>query len=332
MIRTLALVAACLLAMPAAAQDKDKLARLEGIWRKTVKQYGIPQSALVLGYRGKIVFADGIGRTADTPADVASLSKAFTAMCISRLVSSGKLKTATTLGQVFGPNLEGLGLNAPQNASITVAQLLTHASGIRPDRTQNGGMRAYYGQSRSRDVEVAQKALSARTQGAGKFFYNNENYAVLGAVIEKVARSAPYSYCKSAVFSRIGARSVRPSGYWGAYGSAAGWQISTRDLHDFAWSYLGPRSSVGGKPNNWPRAAKNNSEYYGMGSIFAFGNRGVAYQGHLGNLRNGQGRSDAGFFIAMGNGWTIAYTGNKIQGKPLTTFQGAMLKAARGKG
>src|SRR5688500_2565721 len=65
--------------------------------------------------------------SADTPFEIASITKMFTATMISKLVEAGKLSLDTTLGELeLGPLVNGL------DAKISVRQLLSHTSGL-PD-------------------------------------------------------------------------------------------------------------------------------------------------------------------------------------------------------
>ena len=70
------------------------------------------------------------GWTAAQPLNIASLSKAITAVCIARLIDDGRLSFTTTLGSVLAPRFAELGEPVdPRLKSITIEQLLTHRSG-----------------------------------------------------------------------------------------------------------------------------------------------------------------------------------------------------------
>jgi len=90
---------------------------------------------------GVIVRSFGYGDLqASKPAQIASLSKAITAVCLAHLIDEGRLSFAAPLGMVLAQTFKKLG--EPVDArfkTITIEQLLKHKSGLprEPVRTGN---------------------------------------------------------------------------------------------------------------------------------------------------------------------------------------------------
>jgi CubicO group peptidase (beta-lactamase class C family) len=130
---------------------------------------------------------------------------------------------------------------------ITVAQLVTHTSGLAPDQTQ-----AVMYLWLDRDVDGAdlasRRALGREAQAgsAGTFFYNNENYAVLGQMIAAATGQTYEVACTQRVITPAGARSAGPSPRTGQTLPWGGWHMT---LEDYArildWGY-GPEGSAVG--------------------------------------------------------------------------------------
>jgi CubicO group peptidase (beta-lactamase class C family) len=328
----LILLLAWLMPIGASAQSAAKLQKIDTLWRQALEKNRVRHAALVVSYRGKVIHTIEHGRKATERAAVASVTKSVTAACIARLVDQGKLQTGTTLGEVFGTNLSGLGLNNPGNASITIAQLLTHSSGLKPDHTRNGGIKSWYGRSRNMDHEIAVKALAGRRGGkAGIFFYSNENYAILGEVVRARTGQPPEKACVSLALAPAGISGATSDGYWGAFGSAAGWSLSAMDLMKFASRNYSRNATLGRPVASWPRIAQASNIFYGMGEQFRVSSRGhVSYHMHLGHLNNGQGRNDGAFFVVLGNGWVITATSDTMQSKTLNAVAETLQQAADG--
>jgi len=289
-----------LLATEALAQNTVDIAKADAAWRAWVKQNGVRQSTLVITLRGKTVHSAGINRSVGAAIGLGSLAKPITGVCITKLVQSGKLGFQTTLGQVFGAKLEKLGLNAAHNADITVAQLISQTSGLKPDRTQKGGVRRFYGSAKSGDEQVGKTALKARRSksAVGKFFYNNENYQILGLVISEVTGQAAVRACARLT----GIPSLKMSTYFGVVGAASGWRASSTDYMRFIQKNLTGRSAVGANLAGFPKGRRNGRSFYGVGGILFPKRSGRAYVEHHGHFRDGRGKVEAALFFVWPNG------------------------------
>lgn len=167
------------------------VARLEGI--------GFAGEVLVQK-DGVVVLSKGYGLanrstsqryTAETPFDIGSITKQFTAAAVLKLEMQGKLRVSDPISKFFDD------VPADKQA-ITLHHLLTHTSGL-----ENGFGDDY--EAVSRDALVA-KALASKLQSApgARFSYSNAGYSLLGAVIEKVSGRPYETFLKEQLFRPAG--------------------------------------------------------------------------------------------------------------------------------
>ena len=121
-----------------------------------------------------------IPNASDVKFRIGSLTKQFTAALILLLQQDGRLALSDSISKLLP--------DAPTAWSrITVAELLHHTSGI-PDFTEDPRFGTWSASPRTPAeiiALVADKPLDFPT--GGKFVYSNTNYAVLGAIIQKLS-------------------------------------------------------------------------------------------------------------------------------------------------
>ena len=264
MSRLILACALCLLAGPGAAQSE----RVAQAWEDWLRAQGQPAGALVFAIGGAELLAQDSGASVDAPLPLASLSKAITAKCAAALVDEGKMRWENTVGDW----IEGGG-------PVTLAELVTHTSGIWPDETQ-GAMALWRGDTTRRWQEVTDRALSRSSQDGtrGGYQYNNENYAILGLVIEEVAGDWYDQACAPRVLEPLGITTARLSAEYGGYGPWGGWEMSVRD-----YARLMRGLYAGTDPKDTPHADMGGGAFYGLGMVFRTG-RGQSHHWHFGAL------------------------------------------------
>jgi CubicO group peptidase (beta-lactamase class C family) len=162
---------------------------------------------VIVAKHGKPVFAQAYGlansankraNTLDTPFDLASNNKMFTALVIARLVEQGKLNWNDKVGKYLP--------KWPQKTvrdHVTIAHLLTHTSGL--------GM--YWGEQHDKQRDsldtVSDYANLMRNdkpaaQPGGQFSYSNNGYVLLGLIAEKVSGKDYYQLVREQVYQRSG--------------------------------------------------------------------------------------------------------------------------------
>lgn len=241
---------------------------------------------------------DGVtraAREAEQPIDLASNSKAITALCVKTLVDAGALRWDMTL-------TEALGRTAP---SATLAEIVTHVGGIGPDSTQVG-MRKWLNDPTPRHGEVTATVLgrSEQHETHGTYAYNNENYAVLAQVIETASGVAYAPYCQDKVMRPVGVR-AELSPRFGAFAAWGGWRMSMGDYARLHWYYFGPQSDIGRDPLAYPHAELAEGVYYGLGMIHRRDERGWI-SAHAGALRFFLGPQTGSYAVIFPDGTQAA--------------------------
>lgn len=236
----------------------DVPARIEAAFLDWAENNGVTKAVLAVSHQGVLQGDFTLNTKPETPVELASLSKAITAACAATLIEAGIWTRETSSAEVlkFGP--EG----------ISVAQLLTHQSGLGPDQTQSA-MQIWFGDRTSQARDGATTALSRPMQSgqAGVYSYNNENYAILGEMIATQTGHSYESYCTEKVLKPAGVMTAEPSPLTGAFLPFGGWQMTMHDYARFHWHEFGPKGRIGAEVSNWPQAKIKGSMTYGMGMV-----------------------------------------------------------------
>lgn len=121
--------------------------------------------------------------------NIASVSKAFTAICVLKLAEEGKLSLQDSLGRFFKNT-------PPDKAGITIHQLLTHQSGIGQHYAADG---------EDNPEKAAKKIFSLTlTDTPGKrFIYGNDNYTLLALITEKLTGHTWEAYTRNTILTPL---------------------------------------------------------------------------------------------------------------------------------
>lgn len=305
LFRLVLILIAC--AMPAFGQS-DRVA-LE--WSRWLEAQGKPPGALVFLIGDSQLLGRDNGYDPDRAVPLASLSKGITGLCARALVDEGLMAWDDPLNRW----IEGGG-------TITLAQLVTHTSGLWPDETQ-GAMSGWRGDTTRRWQEVTATALDRdRQEGKrGSYRYNNENYAILGLVIEAVTGNRYDKACALRVLEPLGITTARLSPEYGGYGPWGGWQMSVRD-----YARLMREGFAAMDPRDTPSADLGGGAFYGLGMLFRTG-RDMANHWHFGALCF----RDAGLGAFAVN-WAGKYTivaayGACVDGEAMAALDAALVRA-----
>ena len=136
--------------------------------------------------------------TSGTLISIGSITKAFTAAAVMKLVEQHKLQTSDPLKKFF-PEIPA------DKADITVHQLLTHSSGFHEFLKQDGG-----------DYEKIDKATFLKRvfeeplafKPGEKAVYTNVGMSILGIIIEQVSGLDYEQYLKKYLFEPSGIKSI----------------------------------------------------------------------------------------------------------------------------
>ena len=279
-----------------------------------------PGCVVAIAFRDRIVLEQAFGIADLTTGEkltprhrfrVASHSKSFTAAGVMKLREHGKLKLDDPIGDHVAK------LN-PAIARATIGQVLSHSAGITRDGRDVGqydGRRPYL---TAKEV-MADLAAGPTIDPNSRFKYSNHGFALLGLLIESIAkepfkdwikreivdaaglkettpdmpipRGAPFARGHSAKLL-LGERVLFPGDYSGnAIAPAGGFIATASDLCRY-FAQLSPRAkqsvlSVSSRREmtrrHWRNAHTTAEEYYGLG-IISGAIKGWDWFGHSGSL------------------------------------------------
>lgn len=175
---------------------------------KTYHDYGQFNGAVLVGEKGKVVYAKGFGMAnmewaipvqSDTKFRIGSVTKQFTAAVILQLIAEGKIKLEGKITDYL-PDYR-----ADTGGKVTVHQLLNHTSGI-PSYTGNPDFFPNVSRNPYAVADFVKKYASGdfEFEPGTKFKYNNSGYFLLGAIIEKVTGKTYETVLKERIFEPLG--------------------------------------------------------------------------------------------------------------------------------
>lgn len=237
---------------------------------------GIPGLSLAVVEDGKVSYLRAYGvrnsesrqpLRVETPMDLASVSKGFTALAILRLEQDGAVDRDSVVSEYL-PELDS---GAWQG--VTLSHLIRHRSGL---RRRHDFLAPCCGKAGNLDLDAAARILAhvdLESPPGSTFSYANSNYVLLAAVVQRMSGAAFTSYMREAVFQPLGlhrttlkeevARSwegasphewqwgrvqVSPSRFLGWYGSSR-IKASAKDMGVYMASLLDPMATRTGDPN-----------------------------------------------------------------------------------
>ena len=226
--------------------------------------------------------------TVETPLDLASVSKSFTALAVWKLHQEGILDIEAPVSMY----LSGSGFGERAAESVTVHHLLRHTSGL-PRRTDR--LLPCCDTSRALDLDLAvlklRPAVANRSTGR-PFEYTNSNYVLLAATVES-ASGQPFSdYMRREVFGPLGMTRTTLD-----RGQAALWGLSA--YHEQRWGRI---QSTSDPLSGWRGSSGIKSTAVDM-SRYA---RWMLFEGHRGFgelLRTSDADSPLRFYDM---GWNVA--------------------------
>lgn len=163
--------------------------------------------SITIARDGKVIYTRSFGYaqitasvkerlTYDTKYRISSITKMYTAVMIFQLIEEGKLKLSDTLSKFF-PQI-------PNAAKITIAQILSHRSGIPNIAPDGSGM-----QPRSQAQRIAEIAAGTPDfEPDTRHFYSNSGYVLLGYILEKVGGKPYAEALKERIVSRLNLRNT----------------------------------------------------------------------------------------------------------------------------
>ncbi len=169
-------------------------AQLQEYLERTARAIGLPSLCVEVSYRGETVFAyaRGEGVTTDTLFYIGSISKSFTALAIMQLVESGSIDLDSPVSRYL-PEFR-------VSEQITVRHLLNQVSGM----TDLDYIPALPWEATFDDLIADMNTMSLRHVPGTTFAYFNQNYSLLGAMVEKVSGQAYETYVQERILNPLG--------------------------------------------------------------------------------------------------------------------------------
>jgi uncharacterized protein YbbC (DUF1343 family)/CubicO group peptidase (beta-lactamase class C family) len=197
--------AGCCIAVAALAQETfSGSAALDAAVEQSVRDGLIPGAVVVVGHDGKIVHRKAYGSralvparepmTLDTVFDIASLTKVVaTTPALMKLFEQGKLRIDDPV-TAYLPEFEG------GKSDITVRDLMTHFSGLRPDLDLEPAWSGY-------DTGIRRAMAEKPTAPAGtRFVYSDINFVLLGEIVHRLSGKMLDEYARDQIFEPLGMR------------------------------------------------------------------------------------------------------------------------------
>lgn len=192
------------------AEAARKAAKIDTFFQIMHKRFGFNGTVLVAQY-GKVIYTGAYGYsnlttkdtlTPQTPFQLASVSKQFTAVAVMQLKERGLLNYDDPVYK-FIPGF-------PYDSTITIRMLLTHRSGL-PNYIYT--LEKYADRTRPMsNSEVVEKLLLYKPAPYGfpdrRFQYNNTNYALLANIVERLSGKSFRQYADENLFRPLGMAST----------------------------------------------------------------------------------------------------------------------------
>ena len=193
--------------------------------------------------------SSGWPMTVQTPVELASVSKALTALAILHLEAQGVVSRESAAAQYL-PELAG-----ERWQGVTVSHLLRHRSGL---RRRHDFLVPCCQQREAVDLETAAFLLAEADLASSpgeRFAYANSNYVLLASLVQRVSDAGFAHYLREAIFARVGMGRTtvleREARVWG-----------TAAPHEWQWGRVrvSPSRFLG-----WPGSSRVRSSARDMG-------------------------------------------------------------------
>lgn len=186
----------------------EKFGAVDAIVEMAVADGIIPGAVLLVGHNGKVVHRKAFGMrslepvrepmTVDTVFDLASLTKCIaTTTSVMKLFADGRIR----LGDSVATYLPEFAQNGKKD--ITVRDLLTHYSGLRPDLDLQAPWKG-----RDTAFEMVMHEKPANPPGS-RFVYSDINFETLGFIVEKLSGVSLADYANRNIFGPLGMKETR---------------------------------------------------------------------------------------------------------------------------
>jgi uncharacterized protein YbbC (DUF1343 family) len=186
----------------ASGQTFAGAADLDAAINQAVRQDQIPGAVVLVGHRGQVVYRKAYGyrslvpvkepMTTDTIFDIASLTKVVaTTSAVMKLFEQGRIRIDDRVTDYL-PEFQG------GQSPITIRDLMTHFSGLRPDLDLEPPWTGYENGIR--------RALADKPAGPPetKFVYSDINFILMGEIVHRLSGLPENEYVRKILFDPLG--------------------------------------------------------------------------------------------------------------------------------
>ena len=188
---------------PSPALSEQRLAGITSVVEQAIRDRKCAGAVVLIGHDGKVVYRRPFGErslvperrpmTLNTIFDMASLTKVIaTTTAVMQLVEQGKILLSAPVAD-YWPEFKENGKEL-----ITVRELMTHYSGLRPDLDLKPDWSGY---------DTALKAIVAEKPilpPGTRFIYSDINFETLGELVRRVSGEPLDVYCREHIFKPLG--------------------------------------------------------------------------------------------------------------------------------
>ena len=183
--------------------DRDRLALIDALVDEAIREQRVPGAVVVVSHAGQIVYERAFGArvvgqaqeqlTLDTIFDLASLTKVVaTTTSVMMLVEQGRLRLRDRVS-TYLPEFASHGKGA-----ITVAQLLTHTSGLPPDLPLEVEFEGV-------ETAIARTADQRLLASPGdQVIYSDLNFMLLGELVRRISGRRLDRFARDQIFEPLG--------------------------------------------------------------------------------------------------------------------------------
>jgi CubicO group peptidase (beta-lactamase class C family) len=202
--------------------------------------------AVLVARSDALIYADAVGladrqsgraNSLDTPINLGSINKMFTAIAIAQLQAAGKLDWQDTVGKHL-PDFP----NATIRDKVTIHQLLTHTSGVGDYFNAAHAARRHELDSQQEFLETFVHDPLRFAPGEG-MEYSNGGPVILGLIIEALSGSDYYQYMRDHVYRPAG---MKHADHYRRDDTAAGFALGYMKTEDGTWQDNGSDLSLRG--------------------------------------------------------------------------------------
>ncbi len=194
-------LAAALLTTATLAQDFSGAAAVDDAINEALAQKRMPGAVLIVGHNGQVIYRKAYGNraeipkaepmTLDTVFDIASLTKVVaTTSSLMKLFEQGKFQLNDKITQYI-PEFQG------GKSDITIRNLFTHFSGLKPDVALTPTWTGY-----ATGIRLACTTAPAGPPGV-RFVYSDINFLLLGELVHRLSGEMLNDYARANIFTPL---------------------------------------------------------------------------------------------------------------------------------